>query len=248
MITPANALKFSMWLAAPHPSAFAAVLKQVNSTPSRTASLGNVYARGRFGHRPLGDLDTVTVEPMSVDEVSVGFDPSMFSDPTLEDINFSSDSIGSTAINLGQAANSVDDSGGFWSSLGSGLSSIGGGLVSAIGTVAKAVTSPQVLNAAGSIAGAVIKNNATTQQAQLQQAVLQAQLQRTATGAGAAPVVYSTNPSTGVSQPYYYNAATGRYQLTQPALLGSSGLSSYWPYLLIGGGILVLAVVVRRTT
>jgi hypothetical protein len=245
MITPASALKFSMWLAATHPQAFAAVLRELKPL-NRPSGLGAVnprnYARGRFG--ALGDQEGL--QSLGVDDINTTFDTSLFSDPVLQDINFSADDWSGPQINLAQVASAVDDSGGFWSSLGSGLSSIGGGLVSAIGTVAKAVTSPPVLASVGTLAAAVIKNDTNVQQAQLQQAVLQAQLQRTATGAGAAPVVYSTNPSTGRQQPYYYNAASGQYQLTQPTLLSSTGsLSTYLPYIVIGGGLL-LAVVLTR--
>lgn len=260
MISSANALKFSMWLAATHPQAFRAVLASVRPS-SRTAGLGAVqgtyiprprsklhpYARGRFG--TLGDdLETVTVESPGVDDVNTTFDSSLFNDPTLQDINFSSDDLSGPTLNLANAASAVDNSGGFWGSLGSGLSSVGSGLVSAIGSVAGAITNPQVLQAAGNIAGAVIKNNATGQQGQLQQALLQAQLQRTVTGVGAAPVKYMTNPSTGQTQPYYYNAATGQYQLTQPnSLLGSMGsLSPYLPYILIGGGVLLVVALIRN--
>jgi hypothetical protein len=263
VISSANALKFSMWLAATHPLAFRTVLNQIKPI-TRSSTLGMVegtyiprspaalhrFGRGRFGRvGTLGDdtLETVVVQPGTVDEVNTIIDPSTFSDPVLQDINFSSDSVSGPALDLGNAAASVDTAGGFWGSLGSGLSSIGSGLVSAIGAVAGAVTNPQVLSSAGNIAAAVIKNTGSVQQAQLQQAVLQAQLQRTTGGVGAAPVQYRINPATGQPQPYAYNAATGQYQLTQPnALVQGVGLSSYLPYILIGGGILVAVVLMRR--
>lgn len=264
MISSADALKFSMWLAATHPQAFQSVLNHVRGQAPAASRLGAVsgtyiprrpstlrpYRRGRFGALGDDDLETVTVQSPGVDDIGTTFDSSVFSDPTLQDINFSADDLNGAALNLSTAASAVDNSGGFWSSLGSGLSSVGSGLVSAIGSVAGAITNPQVLQAAGSIAGAVIKNNSTAQSSQLQQAVLQAQLQRTATGVGAAPVKYMTNPTTGQTQPYYYNAATGQYQLTQPsALLGSMGsLSPYLPYILIGGGVILVVALIRNNS
>lgn len=250
MISSANALKFSMWLAATHPQAFAAVLKQVRSATPPSNGLNGVQGtyipraarRGR-----LGDFEPMTIEAPNFEDMRTTFDSSIFSDPVLQEINFSADDLGTGSINLPQAAASIDNSGGFWSTLGSGLSSIGSGLSSAIGTVARAVTNPQVLQAAGSIAGSVIQSNNASQQAQLQQAVLQAQMQRTGTSMGAAPLTYAVNPATGRQQPYYYNAATGQYQLTAPNTgFGMVSLAPYLPYLLIGGGLLVAVVLMRR--
>lgn len=267
MITPANALKFSMWLAATHPQAFAAVLNRVTGVTSKSRGLGAVqgtyiprpksrlhpFARGRFGTLRVGnfgddDLETVVVQPAAVDDVNSSFDSSLGTDPTLQDINFSADSLTTTPLDLSSAAASVDNSGGFWSSLGSGLASVGSGVASAVGAVAGAVVNPQTLAAAGNVAAAVLKNSGATQQAQLQQAVLQAQLQRTATGTGAATVRYAVNPATGQTQAYYYNPSTGQYQLTQPStLFAGATISTYLPYILIGGGVLLVVALSRNS-
>lgn len=276
MVTPQNALKLSMWLAVSHPQAFRAVLDQVipiTQHRSRMA-LGNAprsgtyipgtrnrmkmsHVRGQFGGAPsMGsfgdDLPEITVSPIQVD-VSDSVSAAL-SDPTLQDINVD---IGpATQFDLSSASAASDTSGGFWSSIGSGLSSIGGGLASAVGSVAGAIVNPQTLSAVGNLAATVIKaQGANTQQ----QALLQQQIQRTATGSGAHPVVYSTNPATGQQVPMYYNAATGQYQqapapsaglfgsLFAPSVPGAtSGLSQWMPVILIGGGLLLTAVLVTR--
>jgi len=276
MITPANALKFSAWLAATHPQAFQAVLQRVvpvtthrnrvalGAAPTvlprsglpprsgRRAAMRAAASRakfGQFGNVPLqaarpprsgrggfGDVleeFTPTVQPMTD-----------FSDPTLTEINVDIPDTG--GFDLSSSLTDTPDSGGFWSSIGSGLSSIGGGLSTAVGAVAHAITNPQVLQAAGSVAATVIAANSSQHQAQQQQALLQAQLQRVGSGSAPAPVRYYTDPQTGASVPYYYNAATGQYQPTQANLLSAGPLSQYLPYILIGGGVIVLALIFKR--
>jgi hypothetical protein len=172
----------------------------------------------------------------------------VWNEPVLQDINVD---IPPSSFDLSTAAASVDNAGGFWSSLGSGLSSIGGGIVNAVGTVAKAVVNPAVLAAAGGIAATVIKANGASAQQSQQLALLQAQQQRTMTGSGAQPIRYATDPTTGQTIPMYYNASTGQYQAQQPgffsALSGGSGLTQYLPYLLIGGGVILVAVLMKRS-
>lgn len=219
---------------------------------------GPAFARGRFGTLRVGgapsmgnfgdDLPEITITaPSQLEE----FTPTVqmmpvWQDPVLQDINVD---IPPSSFDLGTAASSIDNSGGFWSSLGSGLSSIGGGIVNAVGTVARAVTNPAVLNAAGTIAATVIKANASNQQSSQQLALLQQQQQRTLTGAGANPVRYATDPATGQTVPMYYNPSTGQYQLQQPGFFSSlssgTGLTQYLPYILIGGGVILVAVLMR---
>ncbi len=284
MITPANALQFSMWLAVNHPSAFQAVLNRVvpptahryragmaglgaargTSTyiPRRKKSIPHALRRGRFGGAPsmgafgddpvdLGLADTSPIDSTSsVDSIDVSDSVnSALSDPILQDINV--DIAPSSTFDLSSAAASTDNSGGFWSSIGSGLSSIGSGVASAVGSVAGAVLNPTTLSAAGNLAATIIKANGATAQ---QQALLQAQVARTASGAGAHPVIYTTNPVTGQQTPMYYNAATGQYQAAPVAsslssLFGTSApgsIGSYMPYILIGGGLLLTVAVMGR--
>jgi hypothetical protein len=201
-----------------------------------------------------GDMATVTVSADAPGFDAPGFSAAMAGNPILHDINTNTD-VSAASFDLNGAAAVSDTTGGFWSSLGSGLSSIGGGLASAVGAVAGAIVNPQTLSAVGNLAATVIKANGANAQ---QQALLQQQIQRTATGAGAHPVIYSTNPTTGQQVPLYYNAATGQYQaapastglfgsLFSPAAPGTStGLSAYLPVILIGGGILLAAVFVTR--
>lgn len=272
MITPANALKLSMWLALNHPQAFQAVLNQVvtptqhrvrvalGSAPRqgtyiparRKKTVPRSHQRGRFGafgdDFSLSDISSdIDISPIDVSD-SIN---SALSDPVLEDINVD---IAPSNFDLSSAAASTDSAGGFWSSIGSGLSSIGSGVASAVGAVAGAVLNPQTLAAAGNLAATVIKaNGATTQQ----QALLQAQLAGTASGAGVHPVTYVTNPATGQPMAMVYNPATGQYQAAQaqPAsvlssLFGASstasGLSAYLPVILIGGGVLLTVALASR--
>ncbi len=267
-VTPQNALKLSMWLAATHPQAFKAVLdrtipatahrrRQALGTyiPRNRPAHGPAFARGRFGGMggapSMGafgdDLPEVTVTAPQIDIADSAAPIS--SDPVLQEIAID---IPPSSFDLSTAAASVDNSGGFWSSIGSGLSSIGGGLASAVGAVAQSITSPAVLAAAGNVAATVIKANATNAQQQAQQqAILQSQFARTV-GAGAHPVTYATDPRTGATVPMYYNSSTGQYSPSQPGFLSSilpaagGGLSQYLPYILIGGGILLIAVMMRR--
>lgn len=281
MITPANALKFSIWLAAHHPQAFRAVLDQVSKRPvsgvagfgaapvtylpARRTRLPAILSRGRFGRLGdvWGDIDSGTYDPnalrtqVSAEDLET-FTPSLSSDsldvftptvgyednPTLWGINADTPA---TGFNLSGAAANADTSGGFWSSLGAGLSSIGSGLSSAIGTVAGAVFNPNTLTAAGNLAATVIKANGANSQ---QQALLQAQVSRTASGAGAYPITYGTNPATGQTVPMIYNPSTGQYQPTSPLPSASSAvagsLTPYVPYILIGGGLLIAALVFRK--
>jgi hypothetical protein len=270
MVTPQNALKLSMWLALSHPQAFKAVLDQVIPITQHRSRMalgsgpaGGTYipgtrnrmkmshVRGRFGS--FGDdLAEVTVSPIQVD-VSDSVSAAL-ADPTLQDINVD---IGpATQFDLSSASAASDTSGGFWSSIGSGLSSIGGGLASAVGSVAGAIVNPQTLSAVGNLAATVIKAQGANSQ---QQALLQQQIQRTATGSGAHPVVYSTNPATGQQVPMYYNASTGQYQPAAPAsgIFGSlfspsvpgsstSSVSQWMPVILIGGGLLLGAALLIR--
>jgi hypothetical protein len=278
MIAPAHALQFSMWLAATHPRAFRAVwmgvapprviaqrnrfggpVMQGTYIPKAVRSAQRAhpgmppFARGQFGSTgALGDEvpispDEVTVEASAID-VSPVDTSAIANDPTLADININTADIGQANIDLSGAAAATDNSGGFWSSIGAGLSSVGSGLASAVGSVAAAVTNPQTLKTAGQIASTVIASNAQAQAAQMQQAVLQAQLQRTVTGIGAAPIRYSINPATQQRQPYYYNAQTGQYQLATPQSLlpTASAFAPYLPFVLLGGGLLVVVLFLRK--
>ncbi len=276
MISPANALKFSMWLAINHPDAFQAVLNQtvpLTSHRNRVAMGGlgasgtfipgtrnrmkRSHLRGQFGGLgsaarqgmgSFGDDYGPSFSDVGVSDINVSDSVySSLSDPVLQDINID---IPSSNFDLNSAAASVDTSGGWWSSIGSSLSSIGSGLSSAVGAVAGAVLNPQTLSAAGNLAATVIKaNGANTQQ----QALLQQQMSRTLTGSGAQPVIYRTNPATGQQVPMYYNSATGQYQqapvssgLFGASLGSSSSLSQLLPVVLIGGGLLLVGALIIR--
>lgn len=268
MITPVNALKFSMWLAATHPQAFRAVLNQtlpptahrirtslagVTFIPRTTRSIPRTHQRGQLGR--LGDVyDDIDSGAYDAGALRAGadtftdgglqtFTPSFdyASDPALSEINVD---IAPTSFDLTRAAASADDSGGgFWSALGSGLSSIGSGLESAVGTVAHAVLNPATLGAAGNLAATVIKAQGANAQTA---AILQAQVTQTARGSAPHPITYATDPLTGQPTPILYNPNAGRYQPTLTAAPIAGALTPYVPYLLAGGGVLLVALLLRR--
>lgn len=262
MITPANALKWSIWLAQNHPLAFKAVVRALRSPTPAPQSLGRYsFARGRFGY--LGqddgvdqsvvgdfstpDMETITVQTPAVDASSVDLSNTPLPDPTLADLNVTQPA--SVNFDLSGASQATDTSGGFWSSLGSGLSSLGSGVASAVGSVAKAVTNPQVLAGAAQVAASVITTNAAAAQRAQAANILAAQTQRTLTGAGPAAIQWAVNPATGQQTPYYYNAATRQYQLTTPSAFSTilpANLSAYLPYILVGGGLILVLALARK--
>lgn len=260
-----NATRFALWLAQSHPTAFRALVARLNAPrmSSATAGLGRFgyagrevyvsagrqqtprYARtGAFGDDLIGfsepsfsDIAVSDIEPL---DLSSAFDPAdlvdwanSFSEPTLQPIGTSAVPSGS----ITQVASSNDSSGGFWGSLGDAFSSAG----TVIGAVARNLTNPTTLAAAGGLASSIIQSNAATQVANAQQqAVLATQLARVQGGVSPAPIQYATT-ATGQKVPMYYNPSTGQYQAATPQVLSSlipSGLPSWLPWV-VGGGIVI---------
>lgn len=136
------------------------------------------------------------------------------------------------------------------------LTSLGSGLAGAVKSVAGAIGSPQGLQAVGQVASAVINSNT-------QQQVLAAQTQRAAIGQAPAPVTYATT-ATGQRIPVVVNPATGQVAYSvngQPYVANkqvlaagpgasiqqlTSSLGPYGPYILIGGGLLLLLLLTNR--
>jgi len=151
---------------------------------------------------------------------------------------------------------------GFFSSLGSGISS-------ALQTVGSALTNPSVLNSFAGAASNYFKAQGTTAAAKAQTAVLATQVQRAQAGLPAAPIAYTTNPTTGQLQPVYMPTPVQTIPgaVAQSPIIGAPGspnpfgyavtpanisslapnfLQQYGLWIAIGGGVLVLALLLSR--
>lgn len=158
---------------------------------------------------------------------------------------------------LKQAATEAKASGlGDWSSILSSIGNVAGDIGSGISDAASSVgsylTSSQGLSSLSNLASTYL-------QSQTQQSVTQMQLARAQQGLPPAPVSYATNsagqvvpvytagnlpPSlTGSAQPLNLGNGQTGYQLNSQALAtlaGSSTLKQYLPWILLGGGALLL--------
>jgi hypothetical protein len=248
-ITAQNALKLSAWIAAQHPDLFRQLVTTVGAL--QRSPLGRLGLVG-------DDTDltfTPDLPPIEIGS-SVDYQSTAAYTPELADVSLSSvdtppvgDFTDSITSAIAAPSTTVDvaappESGSFWSSIGSGAASAAG----AIGKVASALVSPQSLVAAGGVAAAYFGMQGKTAQAQSQNAVLQAQLARVNSGAPPAGISYVRNPVTGAVTPVY-NTANGQIPVTGPMLnsLSSPVLSGTiagipTSMLLIGGGVLVLAI------
>lgn len=141
---------------------------------------------------------------------------------------------------------------GDWSDV---LSSIGSGISDAASSVGTWLTSSQGLQSLSSLANVYLQN-------QTAQSVTQMQLSRAQAGLPPAPVTYTTNTAgqavpvyTGSQVPNYIAPYAGQavtlpsgqtaYPLAAPALSAlapSSALTAYLPWILAGGGLLLLTV------
>jgi len=246
VVTPANALKLSAWLAVHEPALFRVLLKRTQAMQRSPL--------GRFGY--FGDdsfLQDVSFDPGSVSvpaDTSAAIDTAAFTadlpDVSLADVSVDIPDIPqSTTDAINQAIAAPDEnapadaasaSPGFWSSIGSGASSV----IGAVTKVASGLLSPQTISAASNAAAAYFRSQATTAQAQMQQATVQAQLARVAAGAAPAPLSYVRDPTTGATIPVYYSN-TGVKPAT-PSLLNQLSTAGISPGAMIGGGLILLTV------
>lgn len=250
-IPVANALKLSAWIATQHPELFRQLLTKVQAL--QRSPLGRL---GFFGDDEdlffTPDLPAIQIAP------DIDYESTAAYTPDLTDISFDvnaatgsapgnfdfSDSLNSAIAAPSPGVSTDTTSSGFWSSIGSGAASV----ASAVGKVASALVSPQSIAAVGGAAAAYFAAQGKSAQTSAQNAVLQAQLARTAVGVAPAPISYVTNPATGQLVPVY-NTASGQIPVTgsmlnslsSPAVAGTvAGIPT--TYVLIGGGLLVLAV------
>jgi hypothetical protein len=255
------AASLAAWLAAHHPDLFLTAFKQAQAANMKKGiqKLG-LLAMGRladdgvttyFGDdssTPSFDASSA-ISPISFSEPglqTVTFDPSIADVPT----NLISDSTASGSNFLSSVGNSTTSAG---STVGSTLSSAGSSVLGALGSVASYLTSATGLNNLSTIAKSYFGSQAASNTAQTQQAIVQAQIARTATGATAAPVTYTTNAQGQVVPVYATQTAGGTvYQplsaqgiasLTPPSL--SVFISQYGLYLGVGA-IALIALAARR--
>lgn len=273
-----NATRLALWLASQHPAAFRQIAWQLQTAQERAQSggLGAFGYAGRqvyvdYGHavsgryRPTGsfgsdalsfdvpdpslqdiNVDLTAIEPITDVSAYTGFDTNM-----LNELASGMDPASTSVVNYSgatfdpTATAASGDSGGFWGSIGSAFSSAGG----VIASVARSLTSPAVLSAAGNVAATVIRSDAQTQAiAAQQQAVLATQLARVQNGQSPATIQYVRNAA-GQTVPMYYNAATGQYvPASQPTLssLLPTGTPTWLPWLL-GGGLLLSVFLTSRS-
>lgn len=144
------------------------------------------------------------------------------------------------------------------SSVGSVASDLGSGISDAASSVGSYLTTGGGLTALSNLAGTYLQSKTA-------QSVVQMQLARANQGMAPAPVSYATNASGQVVPvytatlptsiaPYAGNAVTlsngqSGYPLTTPALTalsGASTLSQYLPWILLGGGVLIVGLLLLR--
>jgi hypothetical protein len=228
---PGNSL--ATWLAAHHPELFVAVLKQAQSQQVAQKIKGQ-------GLRGLADSD-----------------PSGFAEPGLQTITVDTEAI----VPSNFLTDATDTGSSFLSNLGSGFASVGStlgnvagsvgsGILGALGSVGSYLTSPVGLNNLTGLAKTYFAAQGAQSTAQSQQAVLQAQIGRAATGVSAAPITYQRDAAGNVVPVY----ATQTPQGTVYQPLSHQGIAALTPStfsilvsqygLWIAGGVVVLVAAV----
>jgi hypothetical protein len=225
---PGNSL--AAWLAAHHPDLFLAAFKQAQAANMKKGiqKLG-LLAMGRLSD----DGVTTTFDTSNSFDPSSALSPVSFSEPGLTDVTFDpsvadvpfnliSDSTASGASFLDGVANGTTSAG---TTVGSTLGSAGSSILGALGSVGSYLTSATGLNNLTTLAKSYFGAQAATSTAQTQQAVLQAQVARAATGTTAAPITYTTNAQGQLVPVYATRTPTGT--VYQP--LSSQGIASLTP-------------------
>ena len=224
--TQINAVKLAAWLYGAHPKLFGKLLtnakaaKVAKSKTKGISGLGAAAGCGCSNVKGLGRLGSGGVSAVNFSPI----DTSSFSSPDLSSIGASS---------VSSALSSDTSSGGFWSSLGSGLSSLGSDVLSGIGSTASYLTSGSGLSNLTSLANTYFASQSNVAQANAQQAIVNAQVQRTATGYSPAPVSYQTNAA-GQLVPVY-NSASGYSPLTTQGIAALSTGAAMPSWLLPAG-------------
>jgi hypothetical protein len=204
---PGNSL--ALWLAAHHPDLFLAVYKSAQAHHVATA----IRVKGLRGLADDGVTTTFDSEPgLQTISVNTDFAPTSFlSDATPAGSSFL-DSLGSGFTSFG-------------STIGGAVSSAGSTMLGALGSVGSYLTSANGLNSLTGLAKTYFAAQGATANAQTQQAVLQAQTSRVATGQPVAPIRYTTDAN-GNAVPVYVTQ-TPQGAVYQP--LSHQGIASLTP-------------------
>lgn len=198
---PGNSL--AVWLAAHHPDLFVAMFRQAQA--AKKAKSVQLKGLGALG------LDDSDLQEVTITATREAMPESFLSDNTESGSSF-----------LSSIGNGITSAG---STVGSFLSSAGSSILGAIGTVGSSLLSPSGLNVLSGVAKSYFSAQAAQSNAVTQQAVLQAQLARAATGKLAAPITYTTSPSGALMPVYATQSAQG--PIYQP--LSAQGIASLTP-------------------
>lgn len=244
---PGNSL--ATWLAAHHPDLFLTVFKR-----AQAAQLAQrIQQRGLRG---LGDGVTTTFDdpsPMGISAPPVGLQEITVDTNSIVPASFLSDATDTGSGFLASLGGGLTSVG---SSIGGVLGSVGSGVLGALGSVGSYLTSPVGLNNLTGLAKTYFATQGAVSTAQTQQAVLQAQVSRAATGQTAAPITYQRDAYGNVVPVYATQTPQGSvYQPLSPQGIAnlthssfSVFLSQYGLWLGLGGFALVTFIVLRNRT
>ncbi len=212
---PGNSL--SAWLAAHHPDLFLAMFKQAQAAQVAR----KIQLRGLRG---LADDPgtTTTFDDTSSPAADVGLQQINVDTESIVPANLLSDSTDTGSSFLSSIGNGLTSAG---STVAGALGSVGSGVLSALGSVGSYLTSSTGLNNLTGLAKTYFATQGAVATAQTQQAVLQAQASRAATGQTAAPITYTRNAA-GNLVPVY---ATQTPQGTVYQPLSSAGIGALTP-------------------
>lgn len=227
-VKQSDAIRLAAWVYAAHPDLFRKLIVKANMAKagaSKTANLGRlgcacgskVTSLSGYRARRFGSLgDDLSLQPIDVSAA------------------------GATTSDVSSALTDTSSgSGGFWSGLGSDLSSLGGDVLTGIGSVGSYLTSSSGLSSLTGLANTYFANQAVQAQANTQQQVLQAQIQRTANGYSPAPVTYQRNAA-GQLVPVYQSASGYTPLSTSGIAALSTGMPSWLPWAAAGAVGLIL--------
>lgn len=207
---PGNSL--ATWLALHHPDIFLAAFSK-----ARQAKIAKGIGQlGRLAM--LGDDSGVTFAEPALQEITFDTSDLTASLPS----NWLSDATDSGAALLNSIGNSPTSQG---STVGGALSSFGTGILGALGAVGSFLSSPIGITSVKNVATGILQAQGDANTAATQQAVLAAQLGRTATNQPVAPITYQRNAAGQLVPVYASQTANG----TVYSPLSSGQLSSLTP-------------------
>jgi hypothetical protein len=240
-------------LAVHHPDLFMTAYRQARAAQAtKKVALG--WLQGFSDDVTVGDTGSIATTFTDTPDTTVDFSQ-LNTTPELQTISFDQSALSTLPSNLisdsvlsgasgvlDTIANNTTSAG---SSLGSALGG-GSGILSALGSVGGWLTSPTGLGTMASVAKSYFGAQAATS---TQQAVVNAQIARAATGQSSAPITYTTNAAGQLVPVYATQTPSGTvYQpLTSQGIsrLTPSGLSvffsQYGIWLLLAGAVVWIA-------